>query len=480
VIGPERFSIYRCADGKVGAASAVAKAVADGSSYVIEGSAAGSFSGGYSPLGGYLIVAYRLLPVLTAYCLQLTDNWLPITDHRSPINRQPIPSHPIPLWTTLFRRLSCRVLGIFDRYLLKSFIIPFSYSLCGMLGIWLVYDLGVNGPGFVEAHISGEVIALYYLVQIPYMLVNFTPLCVLLGLLYVLTRMSRRNEIISMLGAGRSVPRVLWPLFFFGIVVSGICTYLNFELAPKGYYAENYMIDEVSKGRSKTTLLDGHIFVNRREHRIWFVQHLKTKTQEMQGIEVTQQDAQETIVSIAYAESASHNRLTGVWTLFNGKITQVDPEGNVTDEEFFDRTEIKGWSETPWQIGSSALKGKMMTVPELQRYLRINADFPPTVLADYRSQFWYRFALPWNSMIVILVASPMCVVFSRRGALGGVAGGLLLFIALFAAGNVCMALGAGARIPPIAAAWTPIVLFLAVGLYLVFLRSTNRPIPFLG
>jgi lipopolysaccharide export system permease protein len=302
----------------------------------------------------------------------------------------------------------------------------------------------------------------------------------LLGLLYVLTRMSRRNEIISMMSAGRSVPRVLWPLFLFGIFLTAVGTYLNFELAPKGYYANNYMIDEISKGHSKTTLLDGHIFVNRHEHRLWFVQHLDTKSQDMRGIEVTQQDANETIVSITYAESASHNRSSGAWTFRNRKISQLDPEGNVTEEEFFDKKEITGWAETPWQIGSSALKGKMMTVPELRQYLRINADFPPTALADYKSQLWYRFALPWNSLVVILVASPMCVVFSRRGALGGVAGGLLLFIALFASGNICMALGAGARIHPIAAAWIPVILFFIAGMFLIFLRSTNRPIPFLG
>ncbi|MGA8479218.1 MAG: LptF/LptG family permease [Chthoniobacterales bacterium] len=383
-------------------------------------------------------------------------------------------------WTPDLPRLSWRVFGIFDRYLLKSFLVPFSYALFGMLGIWLVYDLGVNGPNFVDAHIPAHLITLFYLVQSPFMIVNFLPLCVLLGLLYVLTRMSRRNEIISMLSAGRSVPRVLWPLFLVGILLTGIATYLNFELAPKGYYANNYMIDEISKGHSKTTLLDGHIFVNRPEHRIWFVQHLNTKSQDLKGIEVTQQDANETIVAITYADSASHNRSNGAWTFYNGKVSQIDPDGNVTDEEFFDRKEVTGWNETPWQIGSSALKGKMMTVPELRQYLRINADFPTTALADYKSQLWYRFALPWDSLVVILVASPMCVVFSRRGALGGVAGGLLLFIALFAAGNICMALGAGARIPPIAAAWIPIALFFVVGVFLIFLRATNRPIPFLG
>ena len=146
---------------------------------------------------------------------------------------------------------------------------PFFYSLFGMLGIWLVYDIGVQGPNFIELHLSFRIIAIYYLAQIPYMLVLWMPLSVLLGLLYVLTRMSRRNEIVSMLGAGRSIPRVLLPLILLGMLLTGICIFLNYELAPRGYYVMNNMLDEVSKGHSKTTYLDGHVFVNRKAHRIW-------------------------------------------------------------------------------------------------------------------------------------------------------------------------------------------------------------------
>jgi lipopolysaccharide export LptBFGC system permease protein LptF len=166
--------------------------------------------------------------------------------------------------------------------------------------------------------------------------------------------------------------------------------------------------------------------------------------------------------------------------LYDGKISQIDAEGNVTDEEFFDQKEVSDWSESIWQLGSSALSGRMMTVPELQRYLRINADFPDSTLAEYRTQFWYRFAVPVNVLVIVLIASPLCVVFSRRGSFGGVAGGLLLFLALFGAGNVFAALGTGSRISPLVAAWTPAVAFFLLGIGLVYLRSTNRPIPFLG
>ena len=207
---------------------------------------------------------------------------------------------------------------------------------------------------------------------------------------------------------------------------------------------------------------------------------MNTKTNEIKGLEITQQDPNETVEWIAYAQSASHNGALGLWTLYNGKISHVNPNGDVTDEEFFDQKTITGWTETIWQLGSSALKGKMMTVPELQHYLRVNADFPKSTLADYRTQLWYRFALPVNVLVIVFVASPLCVVFSRRGALGGVAVGLLLFIALFAIGNVFTALGQGSRISPMLAAWTPVVVFLLLGFGLVYLRSTNRSIPFLG
>jgi lipopolysaccharide export system permease protein len=372
------------------------------------------------------------------------------------------------------------VFGIFDRYLLKNFLVPFWYALSGMVAIWLIYDLGENTANFQDAHLSVGMIALYYLTQLPFILVNWIPLAILLGLLYVLTRMSRRNEIVSILTAGRSVVRVLMPVIIVGLILTGVCTFLNFELAPKGEYAATYMIDEVVRGRSKTTNLDGHIFVNRKDHRTWFIQHLNTKSEELTGLQVIQENAAGVILYTVYARSAAYNHTRDVWTFTTGKVTYVNASGDVVKEDYFDKRDVPGWTETPWQLGSSALKGKFMTVPQLEHYLRANADFPPANLAEYRTQFWYRYALPWNALVVVLVASPMCVVFSRQGALGGVAGGLFLFIGLYTSSNICLALGQGFRISPPAAAWIPAGTFLLIGLYLVYLRTNNRPLPFLG
>ncbi len=323
---------------------------------------------------------------------------------------------------------------IFDRYLIKNFLVPFFYSLFGMVAVWLVYDLGEHANDFQEAHLSFESISRFYLTQIPFVVVTWMPLCVLLGLLYVLTRMSRRNEIVSMLGAGVSVPRVLLPLMLVGLLLTGACTLLNYELGPKGLWASAYMLDEIVKGKVKNARLDAHVFPNRSDNRIWFIQLLDAKNEQLRNVQVIQQDAGGVIQSKIYGLEATYDGARKLWTFYNGKIAHMDPAGNVTGEEFFAQKEMGSWSETPWRLASSSMKGKYMT----------------------------------------------SVAYSRRGTLGGVAGGLFLFVGLFSSSNVFLALGQGSRISPVVAAWTPAISFLLLGLVLLYLRSTNRPIPFTG
>lgn len=349
-----------------------------------------------------------------------------------------------------------------------------------MVAIWLVYDLGENANDFQEAHLGFAAISAFYLVQIPYVVVTWLPLCVVLGLLYVLTRMSRRNEIVSMLGAGVSVPRVLLPLILLGLLLTGVCTVLNYELGPRGQWASAYMLDEIVKGKSKNERLDAHVFPNRKDHRIWFIQLLDAKHERLRNVQVIQQDEQGAIQSKIYGQNASYDGSRKVWIFYNGKIAYTDPEGVVTKEEFFTEKEVSDWSETPWRLSSSALKGKFMTVPQLEHYLQENSDFPESNLAEFKTQFWYRFALPWNVFVVVFVAGPLCMAFSRRGGLGGIAGGLFLFVGMFSSSNVFLALGQGARIPPLVAAWTPSAAFFLIGLILLYRRAANLPIPFTG
>jgi lipopolysaccharide export LptBFGC system permease protein LptF len=120
---------------------------------------------------------------------------------------------------------------------------------------------------------------------------------------------------------------------------------------------------------------------------------------------------------------------------------------------------------------------EFLAVPELQDYLTYNSDFPEKRLAAYRTHLDYRWALPWFCLVVVFLAAPMGIVYSRRGILGGVAVAIALFFSLVFTSSLFVALGKGQRIPPFIAAWGPVIFFFAIGLGLVWNRSTNRELP---
>jgi lipopolysaccharide export LptBFGC system permease protein LptF len=114
-------------------------------------------------------------------------------------------------------------------------------------------------------------------------------------------------------------------------------------------------------------------------------------------------------------------------------------------------------------------------VPELHDYLEFNSDFPSTLLAPFRTHFQYRLALPWTCLVVVFVAAPLGIGYSRRGVLGSVAAAIILvFLHAYLMTHLFLALGEGDHISAWIAAWTPNLTFAVVGLYLLYLRASNR------
>jgi lipopolysaccharide export LptBFGC system permease protein LptF len=155
----------------------------------------------------------------------------------------------------------------------------------------------------------------------------------------------------------------------------------------------------------------------------------------------------------------------------------MEPDGDILKTELQDHMTIEGFSETPWRVASSRMNADYLSVPELRDYLNYNSDFPENRLAAYRTHLYYRWALPTVCFLVVFVAAPCGIVYSRRGVLGGVALAITLFFGLVLTSSLFIALGKGSRIPPFVAAWGPMIAFFAAGLYLLWMRSTNRDLP---
>ncbi len=361
---------------------------------------------------------------------------------------------------------------LLDRYVLRKFLEAYLYCIAAFISVWLIFDISENISVFLDERVSLSMVVNYYLTQVPQILVILLPVSLLLALLFSLGRMSRTNEIVSMLTAGVSVPRLLVPLIAMGILTAAVSGILNYELAPHAEMARKSYFDVLRPQQVRE--LWGQIFRNRADNRTWFMQRLRPGHNDFLTIQVLQQDENDNIVKSYFASSAVFHPDEKTWEMRGARTVDYDLKGNILGEENFDMLVIKDWSETPFRLSSTNMRAELLSVPELRDYLHFNFDFPPTLLAPFATHLQYRWALPWACLVVVFIAAPLSIAFSRGGILSSVAAAIGLIFLMNFLTHFFLALGEGDRISPWVAAWTPDVLFAAIGLVLLYLRSTNR------
>ena len=366
---------------------------------------------------------------------------------------------------------------IIDRYILMRVLQPFLYCVLGFVSIWLVFDLSENAPTFLENKAPLSRVAEFYLLRVPEIILISLPVGLLLAILYTFTQMSRRNEIISILGSGRSVLRLLAPVLLLGLTHTVFATALNYSAAPHAGAVKKDILQEVSSGQDlERQAVRGHLFRNREDRRFWHIGRLNPSIERLSNVMILQEDAAGHLQRNYYAQQAGYDHATKTWRLEKGKVVDFTPQGDVREQRWFEILRLRNFSETPWRISSSVLDANFLSVPELREYLTNNAQFTTARLAAYRTQLSYRWALPWGCLLAVLIAAPIGIIYSRRGLLGGITLAIVLFFLLVLTSSVFLALGKGDRIDPGLAAWGPVVLFGAIGLLMLWMRSTNREV----
>jgi LPS export ABC transporter permease LptG len=369
---------------------------------------------------------------------------------------------------------------LLDRYIVRNFFQPFSYCVLGFLAIWLIFDISDNSSLLFDQHVPVSAVVNFYIGQIPQVLVILLPVALLLALLFSLGRMSRSNEIVSMLTAGVSVPRVVLPLLAIGLLTTAASFALNYSLAAHAEAARKTFLEDINRGGKHENIISGQVFRNRTDDRTWFISRFKPGTDQFDSVQIVQQDGHDNIVRNYLATEAYYDPARRTWRLDKGKVIDYDKKGNITSDKMVDSLTIKGWSETPFRLASANFRPEFLGIPELDQYLTYNADFPEVLLAPFRTQLEYRWALPWTCFIVAIMATPLGIGFSRRGILSSVAAAIALVFSMNFLTHLFLALGEGDRVTPLVAAWTPNVIFFLIGLYLLRLRATNREAPSLN
>jgi lipopolysaccharide export system permease protein len=388
----------------------------------------------------------------------------------------------VPVAALLYFRLD-----LMDRYVVHNFLSPFFFCLLSFMAIWILASL--TDKGETLATLSFSQVLTFYVVQVPFMILFVMPIATLLSGLFSMSKMSKSNEFISMIGAGRSVPRILAPLFIAGAYVSLIGLAFKYQWAPAsvGYTEaiietakrEQWVKEHGGNLRDEIWAERGWMHMNDVDRRSWFVGRVPLKLDdEMADVIVSQIDGDGQPRSLWIARRAKWvwDANPPKWILTNVRVYTYD-KNHIPKIESHPRLEITDWSETPWKVLSSSQNPEYLGIPGLTMYLNANQDRDARSLASFRTNWWYIFAEPLACFAMILVAAPLGIVYSRRGVMVGVTGAICIFAMMYVMRGTFLAMGHSDRMSPFVAAWLTNVLVAAIGLVLLWFRAQNREIP---
>ena len=373
--------------------------------------------------------------------------------------------------------------SLLERYTLQAFLQPMLFCFAAFTSLWVLMDLLDNLKDFQDAGTSLGAILGFYVNLIPYIFVSVAPAVLLLSSLYGLNRMSRANEIVSMLTAGRSLGQILRPILIVTAYASMIAMAANYHWAPRGEGRREAVKNALTDKRQGATANSTVMYRNEETHRTWYVGSVPfdVNQEKILRIEVREMDDKGHLVHGWYGASARWWRNNSMWSFYRG--IQVIYEKGVAKEIIpfgtpaNGRIDIQGWPETPWSIVSASLLPDNLSVSDLVSYLSANEQMPIEKRAPFRTHLYQRFALPWECFVVVFMAAPLGVAFSRRGALGGIAGSVFIFFGLLFMNNLFLNMGKATRMPPGLAVWMPHIILGSMGALFMYLKSQNKDLP---
>ncbi len=356
---------------------------------------------------------------------------------------------------------------LIDRYLLRTFFVPFVYILLAFCMLYVIFDLFDNLGDFVEGNTPFALVFRYYIVLLPSVLVRIVPISLFLAVLYSLSTLTKSNELTAMRAGGISVIRMVAPYITVGLLASLAVAAIHETIGPKAaYWCQNFVREQKRADPDLVYVKKDIAIKYQGGRRTWLINEFDIRTMTMRGIEITQQRED---LSDEWKIRAKQARwLDGHWWLTDMTEQQFDAENNqMGGIRFFQTREMGNFKETPEFFLNETKDPEFLTTREMSNYLKMNKRRDPAALARIRADLHFKLAEPWTCLIVVLLGIPFGAQTGRKGAMLGVSLSIGLIFAYYVLVNVALSLAKNMVIPAWIGPWIPDGIFIGVAVYMI-------------
>lgn len=372
---------------------------------------------------------------------------------------------------------------IFDRYIGRQIwmaTLTGVVVLSGVMVLGNVYKKLDQLLGSAELPVS--LVAQFVLLVIPFSLIFTIPWAFLTSILLVYGRMSADNELVSLRMTGTSMARICLPVFLLAAGLSGVCYWVNVEVAPAAKNKMKMLFYQVATDDPASLFQENRVLDKLPGYRIHTGGREGDTLKNLTILEIEGAKVKRAIRAKTARLEITPGVLDFVLRLEDADVESVklDPESNIENVDFihFDETALT-FPLSRLKERTERVNAGMKSTEQLWSEVRTGrdsiteADLDEKAKSSARTELNKRYSFPLACLTFALVGIPLGVTAQRRETSAGFALSLvtaLVYMLFILVGDI---LSDQPRSYPHLLMWAPNVLFLAIG-GVMFYRLSRR------
>ena len=355
---------------------------------------------------------------------------------------------------------------LLDDYVLRDFFVYLGMILSSFLVLVIVFTLFELLGDILRNQVPPTVVAEYLLNVTPYLLYNVAPLVMLLAVLVTFGLMQRSNEITAIKATGTSIYRIVTPVVVAAAVLAVALFFADQFYLPHTNKRQEALHNQIKGKPAQTYLRPDRKWIFGQHNDIYYYQFFDPDRDQFGNVTVFQLNrATFAITRRVHAERAHWADNLNRWVYEQGwdRTLNVSALANYRQ---FDVATFPELPETPAYFKKEVKQYTEMNYEELRRYIR-DLQQSGFDVVRLRVQLHKKLSYPLITLIMAILAIPFSLSTGKRGAITGVAVAVGIAVFYTVVSRLFEAMGDLSQLPPALAAWSPDLIFILVGGYLI-------------
>jgi lipopolysaccharide export system permease protein len=350
---------------------------------------------------------------------------------------------------------------ILDRYLLFEMLGPFLVGVFGFILVLSVDLLFTMADLIINKGVPLWAVLKLLFYKMPSLLVMTFPVSTIFGTTMALGRLSEDNEMTALRTSGINLFRISFPILMAAALVSLLSFFTNEKIVPYANYVSNNIIRQIIYKQPLPEVKE-NVFFKDAFQRYYYARRVNMKNKTMEGVMVYEV-TYEKFPRVILAEFATFSGK--VWNLKQGVIHKYDEKGFLTYQATF--SEMKLNVAEDLLTFTSEKNPQDMDRQELTTLIKVMEKGGGATHA-LLTELYLRYSIPLTCFVFALVGIPFSLFAPRSGRTWGLLFTIVFMFTFYVFASVFRSLGRGGVLAPALAAFTPQVLFLAIGSFLLF------------